>query len=109
MLLESIQFEKIKESHLQAMVDSATRESKTVEYKQMLPGNSDGEKKEFLFDVSSFANASGGFLIYGIKEEAGVPKELCGLGAVNADAEIRRLDSIILSGIEPRLPGLQVR
>ena len=53
MLLESIQFEKIQESHLQAMVDSATRESKT-----------------FLFDVSSFANASGGFLIYGIKEEA---------------------------------------
>jgi predicted HTH transcriptional regulator len=68
--------ESIKESDLQALVDNQVSERKTIEYKEALSGNADGDKKEFLADVSSFANASGGDLIYGIKEQSGVPIEL---------------------------------
>src|SRR5258708_28643064 len=66
--------ESIQESDLQALVDNQVTERKTTEYKEALPGNADGDKKEFLADVSSFANASGGDLIYGIKEQSGVPR-----------------------------------
>jgi hypothetical protein len=51
--------ESIKESDPQALVDNQVAEHKTIEHKEALPGNADGDKKEFLVDVSSFANASG--------------------------------------------------
>ncbi len=73
------------------------------------PSNSDSDKKEFLYDVSSFANASGGHLIYGIKENAGVPIEICGLDIRDADAVILSLESSIRGGIAPRIPGLSMR
>jgi hypothetical protein len=95
--------EALEESDLQALVDSQVSEHKTVEYKAVLPGNADGDKKEFLADVSSFANASGGDLIYGIREQSGVPIELSGLELSDVDAEILRLESCIQTGIAPRL------
>ncbi len=95
--------EAIEESDLQALVDNQISEHKTFEYKAVLLGNADGDKKEFLADVSSFANASGGDLIYGIREQAGVPVELSGLELSDVDAEILRLESCIQTGIAPRL------
>ena len=57
---------QIKEADLQSLIDNAVSERKTIEYKQVLKVGSDSERKEFLADVSSFANASGGDLIIGI-------------------------------------------
>jgi predicted HTH transcriptional regulator len=65
MQLTNKPLETLVESDLQSLVDDEVREVKTVEYKRSLPGNSDSEKKEFLADVSSFANAAGGHLICG--------------------------------------------
>ncbi|MDI6759295.1 MAG: ATP-binding protein [Candidatus Brocadiaceae bacterium] len=79
-----------------------------IEYKQELPGNSDTDKKEFLADVSSFANASGGDLIYGIVEDKGIPIELKGLTIENIDSEISRLENIIRDGIGPRISGVAI-
>ncbi len=95
---------------MQALVDNKVIECKTIEYKQALPGNTDNEKKEFLADVSSFANASGGDLIYGITEDkqTGKPKSLDGLDIENIDQEILRLDNIIRTGIQPRLPSVTI-
>ena len=41
-------------------------EGRTLDYKRTLPGSTDEEKREFLADVSSFANAAGGDIVYGI-------------------------------------------
>jgi Putative DNA-binding domain len=97
------QLEALEESDLQALVDNQVSERKTIEYKEALPGNADGDKKEFLADVSSFANASGGDLIYGIREQSGIPVELSGLELNDVDAEILRLENCIQTGIAPRL------
>ena len=100
--------EKITEEDLQALKENSVSEGKTKEYKQELPSNSDSDKKEFLADVSSFANASGGDLIYGIIEdrETGTPKSVEGLSIENANQEILRLESLIRDGIEPRILGV---
>src|SRR6266487_2529562 len=95
--------DSIEEGDLQELIDNQVPEGKTIEYKEVLPGNSDGDKKEFLADVSSFANAIGGDLIFGVNEDAGLPIELCGLQISEVDAEILRLESIIQTGIAPRL------
>jgi len=103
--------EQIKNEDLQFLIDNSVLERKTIEYKQSLPGNSDSDKKEFLADVSSFANASGGDLIYGIIQEkdTGFPKQLVGLEIENVDREILRLESIVRDGIEPRIPSVYTR
>jgi hypothetical protein len=95
--------ESIDESYLQSLVDNKIAEGKTIEYKFSLPGNSDASKKEFLADVSSFANASGGDLIFGIKEKNGEAHELCGLININPDEEILRLENLVRDCIEPRM------
>ena len=101
--------ESIQESDLQALLDNQVPEGKSLEYKQILPAASDSDRKEFLADVSSFANATGGHLIFGIAESSGAPTELCGLDASDPDAEIRRLESMIQNGIAPRIPGISTR
>jgi hypothetical protein len=95
----------IDESDLASLIDAGTPELKTLEYKQSLPGNSDEDRKEFLADVSSFANASGGHLIYGMRAEDGVPVELLGVED-DADGAILRLESSIRDGIAPRITAI---
>lgn len=109
MSLSNKPLESIDESDLQALLDNQVAEGKTIEYKQALPGNSDSDKREFLYDVSSFANAAGGHLIFGIKEDAGVPTDICGLALADVDAVILSLENSIRDGLDPRIPGLAVR
>ena len=95
----------------QQLVTNKVAESRTLEYKQSLPGATDGEKKEFLADVSSFANSVGGDLLYGIMEAredgktTGIPESVEGLADVNGDAETRRLENMLRDGVQPRLQG----
>ena len=98
----------IRESDLQSLVDDEVREDATLEYKSQLQIGSTGEKKEFLFDVSAFANSRGGHLIFGIKEQHGAAKELVGIAVANPDAERDRIENLIRNGIEPRIPGLGI-
>mgnify|MGYP003803067597 FL=1 len=91
------------------MMEDEVPESKVIDYKKRLPGPSDLEKREFLRDVSSFANASGGHLVYGIAEENGVPVKICGLADIDPDHEILRLESMVQTGIAPRIPGISMR
>lgn len=101
----------IKEQDLQILVDNAVLEKKTLEYKQELTISAEKDKLEFLKDVSSFANASGGDLIYGIVEDrsTGEPKSLEGLTIENVDAEIRKIEDILRYGIAPRIPSVEIQ
>src|SRR5438309_1734620 len=103
MALWNKQLGSIVEDDLQALRIGQYAEAKRIEYKQPLPDNMSSNKKEFLADVSSFANAVGGDLVFGIKEDHGVPVEICGIEISDLDTEIRRLELIILDGIRPRI------
>jgi Putative DNA-binding domain len=103
MSLSNKPLEAIDEPDLQALIDNEVREKKDIDYKVSLPNNTYDSKKEFLADISSFANTSGGHLVLGMREEAGVPVELCGLQRINVDAEVARLDNLLRDGIKPRL------
>lgn len=109
MSLANRPMESVEESDLQALIENEVAESRTIEYKQSLPGNSRDDRKEFLADVSSFANASGGHLIYGMREQDGVAAELLGLQIDNVDSAILRLENIIRDGVQPRIPGVSTR
>lgn len=103
-------FDDISKEHIDLLVENKTAELKTLEYKEQLPGPQDSDKKEFLADVSSFANASGGDVIYGIKEavdesgkKRGEPEAVVPLKGVNADETKLRIENLVRTGIEPRI------
>jgi len=102
--------EDITEVELQKLIDEERIEKKVLEYKSELPGNKDSERKEFLADISSFANAIGGDLIYGVIEnrETGKPEKLEGIEIKNLDQEILRIDQKIRDGIEPNIPSSSI-
>ena len=99
---------------IDALVSNTVSESRTLDYKETLPGNSDGDKYEFLADVSSFANSSGGDILYGVREKrdqgkpTGIPEAAAGLSGVTADTAVQRLDSIIRDGIAPRIANVKI-
>ncbi|EQC1535506.1 AlbA family DNA-binding domain-containing protein [Clostridium botulinum] len=103
--------DEITKKDLEDLIENGVMEGKTIEYKKELNCSKDSDKKEFLADVSSFANAVGGYLIFGIEKdrETGLPKSLCGLEIDNIDEEIRKIESIIRGGISPKLPKLETK
>jgi hypothetical protein len=98
---------ELKEADLLALKEGGQAERKTLDYKRDVVGGGDKEKREFLYDVSSFANTDGGYLIFGMGEENGVPKDLVGL-AVEPDKEILRLQQMLRSGIRPALAAVEI-
>lgn len=109
-------FRSISKNDIEALIANGVQKGKTIEYKEKISINSDWDKKEFLADISSFANASGGDIIYGIRERrdrnrqpTGIPACIIGLDDINLDFEIQRLKEIIRSGISPRIIGLQIK
>jgi hypothetical protein len=108
MSLGHIPLESITESDLQGLIDNKVPEGKRIEYKGNPPAIKDSEKKDLLIDVSSFANATGGDLIYGIREEDHIPVEVAGISIENIDMEKQRLANIIRDGFEPRIWGINI-
>ncbi|MDP3064351.1 MAG: ATP-binding protein [Chloroflexota bacterium] len=113
MSLQRLQLDQITLADLQALVEHEVCEGKEIDYKEQLPGSSDGEKREFLYDVASFANCNGGDILYGVPERrddqnrpTGMPASLTGIAIPNLDSEKLRLESLIRDGIEPRIVGV---
>lgn len=94
---------------LKGLVADQLREGKTLDYKRELPGSRDKDKKEFLADASSFANTSGGDLLFGVVDKGGAPDELVGIPAEGEDREKQRLENLLRTGLEPRLPRYEFR
>lgn len=88
---------------LQELISNSIHEGKTIDFKQEYSLAADKDKGEFLADVSSFANSLGGDLIIGIKEEAGMAKEITGFIIDNVDEEKQKIENIVRDGISPRI------
>jgi hypothetical protein len=104
-------FDDITKADIDFLVANKIREIKTLEYKEKLPGSQDSDKKEFLADISSIANASGGDIIYGVKEavnkdgkKTGEPGAFAPLQGITADEAKLQVENLIRTGIEPRIP-----
>lgn len=92
--------------------NSLYRESEYIDYKSVFTidyapkgKERDAAIAELRSDVCSFANADGGYLIYGVQEDGeGIPKELVGIDISNKDRfELSLKDK--LQAISPRIPA----
>ena len=88
--------ENIDKNDLLSLISNSVLEKKTLDYKEKFSGNSDSDKREFLKDITSFANSSGGDIVYGIKEDNGVPVELTGIPNEQIDSKIRWIEDLVM-------------
>lgn len=109
MSIERQDFDEINEADLQSLVAASTPESLTLEFKRDPYGNADSDKREFLKDVSAFANSAGGHLVIGMAEVDGIASALVGIERAQIDALTNRLESLARDGIGPRLPSLRTK
>jgi hypothetical protein len=95
------------EQDLLSLITNGVEESSDLEYKRSAAlSNTDGVKSEISKDVSSFANANGGTIIYGMIEEQHLPRQLDGIDPAEFTKEW--LEQVINGRIHPRLNGLQI-
>lgn len=97
----------VTEAEVIRLITDEIAEGKTLDYKQALPSDQTEAKKEFLADVSSFANTLGGHIVFGVAEEKGIARKLSGISQADLDAVILRLENSIRDGIEPRVPWIR--
>jgi len=113
MRINGKRIEDFSADDMQTLIDNEVPEDMHLEYKEQLPDNSDSSKKEFLADVSAFANKFGGVIVFGVREKrdknkqpTGLPAKVTGLPIENRDKEKQRLQAIVRAGLEPKLTGL---
>ena len=88
-------FDRIELSDIQLHYETLIREIKTTEFKRELKFDDKSQVKEFLYDISSFANSSGGDIFYGIDEKEG----LRGFPIDSLDQFVLKIEQLInLSG-----------
>jgi Putative DNA-binding domain len=73
MSLVDIPLDQIGESDLQRLIATQAPESVYIDYKESTYGPSGDQHREFLADISSFANTVGGDLVIGMTEASGIP------------------------------------
>jgi hypothetical protein len=106
MSLNGKPLDQITEADLQALVDNSVQENRILEFKRIAVGSKDDDKREFLADVTAMANSSGGHILYGVVASSGVATSIDGIALADTDKEYQRLDSLLQSGVAPRLPGV---
>jgi len=100
----------LTEDSLRKFLSLSIPEGLYLDYKEALSGTSEKEaKREFLKDVTAFANAAGGHLFLGAKEPSeGLSVESQLVGLENGDAVAQDLERLASSSIDPRVPGLRI-
>ena len=86
-------FEDIAKSDIEALIANGVAERRTLDFKRETPGNSEKDRKEFLADVTSFANAQGGDILFGIDAPRGVATTIAGKKIDDPDKEVLRWEA----------------
>lgn len=107
MALWGTPFDRITAAEIQRMIESREEEGRHLDYKESLSvvGQS---TDELLVDLISFANGSGGDIVFGVRESrdakglpTGAPDSIAGLGGVNLDAELLALSNAARDRTDP--------
>ena len=87
--------EQVTAADITALPDNGIAESHYVEFKLQIPDlKPEKAKREFLKDVTAFANASGGAIIFGIRDDKGVAQEIVDVGDHDFDKLRLQLEAI---------------
>jgi schlafen family protein len=105
-------FDKLDESDLSDLAEvRKVREHIQLDYKQQPYTHNHSDAVEMLADITAMANAQGGYILIGVEEDTsqpdGMPKRLTGVQ--DGDTETKWIQSLCISSIDEKIPGLRVR
>lgn len=93
---------------VQRLVNSKEKESTYLDYKESAAlQNDERSKTEISKDVSAFANAGGGIIVYGVREDKHVPVGIDG-GLDPKDIGKEWLEQVIGSRIQRKIEGVRI-
>ncbi len=94
---------------IEALVAFKRSESRTLDFKESFPAGDHKGVRDFLADVTAFANSDGGDIVVGVREDKnGVACEVVGIDRAGLDRELRRIDDQLHSLVDPRVPQFAV-
>jgi hypothetical protein len=99
-------FGDVSINDIQEIVHNEIPESRALDYKLELHPATDAGNKEFLKDISAFANTVGGYLIYGVNEEGGIPVDIKGVEIDDFDKMKLRFENLLRTGVHPAIRGV---
>jgi len=91
---------------IQKMIRDQVQENVHLDYKDSRAIH-DGAREAITKDVSAFANSDGGVIVYGVREEDRLPKEL-DEGVSITPCSREWIEAAVLSGIKPRIEGVRI-
>ena len=102
---------------IQVIIDNPDyAENEYLDYKKAFPIDTvDKDKRqqeqvEFRNDVCAFANANGGYLIFGVDEKKGIPTEISGISIKYNNKDLFERDvRNYLQSIKPKIPYYKIR
>ena len=97
---------EISPEEIELLLTNKTPEDGMLDFKRESYSRSDGDTKEFLKDIVSFANADGGYIIIGMDETNHCASGLCSVP--QAIEEAGRLRDLCLQCIKPRIYDLEI-
>src|SRR5882724_1635607 len=93
-------------AEVQALIDAQVQEDLHLDYKDSRALGRD-KKSEIAKDVSSFANADGGIIIYGVEEANHLPVKI-DEGVTHRNLSHEWLEQTLRSNITPRIDDLRI-
>lgn len=112
MLLSRAAVSALTEERLIEFIALDADEGAQLDFKSNLSGGviSDPAKKEFLKDITAFANSVGGLLVLGVHEPREGMTATDRLVGVNDGIEVaRQLEAVARTSIDPPIPGILVQ
>jgi hypothetical protein len=106
-MLDDIDWDDISVETLRSLVESKVPESERLDYKREVYGK--GDNREIAKDISALANTQGGHLVLGISDTEGEPTGIIGLDGIDPDAEIRRMDDVLRTSVQPSIAGVRFK
>ncbi|SIN85684.1 AlbA family DNA-binding domain-containing protein [Chitinophaga niabensis] len=115
MLLRGKKVTELLNADILSLIDDQIPESLTLDYKRDFKLKDDGEKSEFLADITAFHNTEGGIIIFGLEDEknennqnTGIPKLPSENGVLidNYDNEKNKIEEIVRNSTDPQLNHL---
>lgn len=117
MFLDTKKISEIDKADIDRLVENETAESVRLDYKRDWKLSNREDKKEFLYDISAFANTEGGYLIYGIEEQkdennknTGIPERIVPVKNItNVDQFTQQIESLVQDGLSPSITRLGIQ